>query len=65
VSSVPSSAQASCMGKCVGSEKGRRVDAHGAVLVWAIMHASLEFTIEVGIRGSMGVSSTNRGALFE
>ena len=49
MSSVPSSAHASCLGRCVGSAKGRRVAAHVVVLVWAIMQPPLEFVIEVGI----------------
>ncbi len=63
MSSVPSGAQASCRGKCAGSEKGRRVDAHGAVLVWAIMQHPLEFVLAIGNRASIGVSSTSSGAL--
>jgi hypothetical protein len=54
---VPSSAHASCPGKCFGSAKGRRDDAHVAVLVWAIMQPPREFVIELGIRASGGVSS--------
>ena len=54
MSSVPSSAHASCLGKCVGRAKGRRVAAHVDVLVWAIMQPPLEFVIEVGIRASGG-----------
>jgi len=64
VSSVPSSAHASCLGKCFGSAKGRRDDAHNAVLVWAIMQPLLEVVIEVGIRASGGVASINDGALY-
>ena len=63
VSSVPSGAHASCMGKYFGSAKGRRDDAHGFVLVWAIMHPPREFVIELGIRASMCVSSICVGAL--
>ncbi len=63
VSSVPSNAQASCLGKCFGSEKGHRVDAHVAVLVWAIMQPPLEFVIEARIRAFGGVSSANSGVL--
>ena len=63
VSSVPSSAQASCLENCFGSEKGRRVDAHVAVFLWAIMQPPLEFVIEAGIRASGGVLSTNSGVL--
>jgi hypothetical protein len=63
VSSVPSSAQASCLGKCFGSAKGRRDIAHVAVLVWAIMQPSLEFVIEVGRRAYGVVSSIDDGAL--
>ncbi len=61
--SVPSSTHASCLGKCVGSAKGRRVTAHVVVLLWAIMQLPLEFVIEVGIRASEGVSSIGNGAL--
>ncbi len=63
MSSVPSSAHASCLGRCFDSAKGRRDDAHVAVLVWAIMPLPLEFVIEVGIRASGGVSSIDDGAL--
>jgi hypothetical protein len=63
VSSVPSSAQASCLGKCFGSEKGRRDIAHVADLVWAIMQPPLEFVIEVGRRDSGRVSSIDDGVL--
>ena len=63
MSSVPSSAHASCLGKCFGSAKGRRYDAHVVVLVWAIMQPPLEFVIEMGIRASWGVSSIDDGAL--
>jgi len=63
VSSVPFSARASCQGKRVGSEKGRRVDAHGAVLVWAIMQPPSELVIAVEIRAFIGVSSASSGAL--
>ena len=63
VSSVPSSAQASCMGKYVGSAKGRRDIAHVAALVWAILQPPLEFVIEVGSRASGRVSSLNDGVL--
>jgi hypothetical protein len=48
VSSVSSSAQASCLGKCFGSDKGRRVNAHVAVFLWAITQSPLEFVIEAG-----------------
>jgi len=63
VSSVPSSARASCLGECFGSAKGRRDDAHVAVLLWAIMQPPREFVIELGIRASGGVSSKCDGAL--
>ena len=63
MSSVPSSAHASCLGKSFGSEKGRRVDAHVVVFLWAIMQSPLEFVIEAGIPASRGVSSTNSGVL--
>jgi len=63
VSSVRSSAHASCLGKYFDSEKGRRYDVHVAVLVWAIMQPPLEFMIEMGIRASMCVSSTGSGVL--
>ncbi len=63
VSSVPSSARASCLGKCFGSAKGRMDDAHVAVLVWAIMQPPLEFVIEVEIRASGNASSIDDGAL--
>ena len=49
MSSVPSSAQASCLGKLFGSAKGRRDIAYVAALVWAIMLPPLEFVIEVGV----------------
>ncbi len=64
MSSVHSSAHLSYLGKCFGSAKGRRDDAHVAVLVWAIMQLPLEFVIKVGIRASGGVSSIDDGALF-
>ena len=63
MSSPPSSAHASCLGKYFGSAKGRRDVAHDAVLVWAIMQPPLEFVIEVGMRASGGVSSIDDGAL--
>jgi hypothetical protein len=63
VSSVPSSAQASCLGKYFGSAKGRRDIAHVADLVWAIMQPPLEFVIEVGRRDSGRVSSIGDGVL--
>ena len=63
MSSVPSSAHASYLGKSLGSGKGRRVDAHGAIFVWAIMQPPFEFVIAVGIRASVGVFSTDSGAL--
>ncbi len=59
MSSVPSSAQASCPRKSYGSEKGRRVDAHVVIFLWAIMQPPLEFVIETESRASKGVSSTN------
>ncbi len=63
MSSVPSSAQASCLGKYFGRAKERRDIAHVADLVWAIMQPPLEFVIEVGIRASGGVSSIDDGVL--
>ncbi len=64
MSSVPSSAQASCFGKCFASGKGRRVNSHVVVLMLAIMHPSpVEFVIEVGIRAYGGVSTTHSGVL--
>ena len=63
VSSVSSSAHASCLGKCCGKEKGWRDVAHGAVLMWAIMHPPLEFVSEVGIRASSGMLSAISGVL--
>ena len=63
MSSVPSSAQASCLGKLFGSAKGRRDIAHVAALVWAILHPPLEFVIEVGRRASERVSSIADGVL--
>ena len=63
MSSVPSSAHANCLGKCVGSAKGRRVAAHVTDLVWAIMQPPLEFVIELRIRASEGVSYIGDGAL--
>ena len=64
MSSVPSSTHASCLGKCFGSAKERRDDAHVDVLVWAIMHPPLEFVIEAGIRASGGVSPIGDEALY-
>ena len=64
MSSVSSSAQASCIRKCFGSEKGRRVDAHVVVLAWAIMQPPLEFLIEVGIRAYGGRVVYNNRVLF-
>ena len=55
MSSVPSSAHANCLGPCFGSEKGRRVDSHVDVMIWAIMQPTLELMIQVGIRTSGGV----------
>ncbi len=55
MSSVHSSAQASCLAKYFGSEKWRMVDAHVAVFLWAIMQPPLEFVIEAGSRASEGV----------
>jgi hypothetical protein len=63
VSSVPSSAQASCLGKWFGSVKGRRDVAHVADVVWAIMQPPLAFVIEVGRRDSGRVSSVGAGLL--
>ena len=63
VSSVPSSAQASYLGKYFGSAKGRRDIAHVAALVWAIMQPPLEFVIEAGSRASGRVSSITDGVL--
>jgi hypothetical protein len=63
VSSVPSSAHASCLGKCFSSARGRRDDAHVACFVWAIMQPPLEFVMEVGIQAFGGVSSIDYGAL--
>ena len=63
MSSVPSSAQASCLGKCFGRAKGRRDSAHVVDLVWAIMQPPLEFVIEMGRRDSGRVSSIDDGVL--
>ncbi len=57
MSSVPFSAQASCLGTYFGRAKGRRDIAHVADLMWAIMQPPLEFVIEVGSRASRRVSS--------
>ena len=62
MSSVPSSAQASYLGKYFGRAKGRRDIAHVADLVWAIMQPPLELVRAVGIRASGG-SSFAEGAL--
>ena len=63
VFSVPSSAHASSLGNCFGSAKGRRDEAHVAVLVWAIMQSPREFVIEVVIRAHGSVSSICARAL--
>ena len=63
MSSVPSSAQAICLGKRFGNAKGRRDIVHVAALVWAIMQPPFEFVIEVGSRDSGRVSCIDGGVL--